>query len=315
MKPSQSSAAAVAAAPPVADRPLAGVACMALGVSLLPLMDGLAKYLSADFHVLQIVWARFAFHVAWLLPILLWRVRPRELLPRHPGQQLFRGALLLAATVCFFAAISIMPIADALALLFVSPMICTMLAPWVLGERVGPWRWAAVATGFAGALVVIRPGLGVFQWASLLALGAGICHGCYLAATRRLAGSTNPMVTLLFTGLVGLLVMSLAQPVIWTPPRAGEWLLMALLGLLAAGGHFLVIRGFDQAPAPVVAPIGYFEIVVATLVGYIGFGDFPDSWTWLGIAIIVGSGVVITLREGRSRRHTPLPPESTSTIH
>lgn len=300
--PSATAAAGPAAPRLGAERPLAGIACMALGVSLLPLMDGIAKHLSAEFHVLQVVWARFAFHIAWLLPLLLWRLRPRELLPRHPALQLLRGGFLLGATLCFFGAISVMPLADALALLFISPMICTLLSPWVLGERVGPWRWSAVAAGFLGALVVVRPGFGVFQWASLLALSAGLCHGAYLVTTRRLAGSTSPMITLLFTALLGLLVMSLVAPVVWAPPAAGDWLLMALMGLFAASGHFLVIRSFDHAPAPIVAPIGYFEIMAATLVGYLAFGDFPDPWTWLGIAIIVGSGVVIALREGRSRR-------------
>lgn len=296
------------------DRPLAGIGCMLLGVSVVPLMDGIAKFLSSDFHVLQIVWARFAFHIAWLLPILLWRFRPRELLPRHPALQLLRGGFLLGATLCFFTAIRVMPIADALALLFISPMICTLLSPWVLGEHVGPWRWAAVAAGFVGALVVIRPGFGVFQWISLLALAAGAMHGGYLVTTRRLSGSTSPMVTLFFTALVGLVTMSFALPLVWTTPAAGDWLLMGLMGLFAAGGHFLIIRSFDQAPAPIVAPIGYFEIVVATVIGYYVFGDFPDSWTWAGISIIVASGIVIALRESRSRRSAPLP-ESAGTIH
>jgi drug/metabolite transporter (DMT)-like permease len=285
----------------VHERPLAGIVCVALGVSLIPLMDGFAKHLSGDFHVFQVAWGRFAFHIVWLLPFILWRLNPREIFARHPGLQLLRGVLLLAATLCYFSAIAWMPIADALALLFISPMICTALSPIVLGEHVGRWRWAAVATGFIGALVVIRPGLGMFQPAALLALGAGACHGGYLLATRRLAGRTNPTVTLLFTGLVGLAALSLAMPVVWRPPAATDWLLMALMGLFAASGHFLIIRGFNQAPASIVAPIGYFEIVVATIVGYVGFGDFPDSWTWAGITIIVASGIVITLREGRQR--------------
>lgn len=301
-------------APATIDRPLAGIGCMLLGVSVVPLMDGIAKFLSSDFHVLQIVWARFAFHIAWLLPIVLWRFRPRDLMPRHPRLQLLRGGFLLGATLCFFTAIRVMPLADALALLFISPMICTLLSPWVLREHVGPWRWAAVAAGFAGALVVIRPGFGVFQWIALLALAAGALHGGYLVTTRRLSGSTRPMVTLLFTALLGLVAMSFTLPLVWRPPAGGDWLLMALMGLFAAGGHFLIIRGFDQAPAPIVAPIGYFEIVVATMVGYLAFGDFPDSWTWIGISIIVASGIVIALRESRTRRPAPLP-ESTGTIH
>jgi len=292
------------------DRPLAGIVCVALGVSLVPLMDGVAKYLSSDFHVFQIVWGRFAFHIAWLLPFILLQLEWRDLFSRHPGLQLLRGAFLLGATLCYFSAIAWMPIADALALLFISPMICTGLSPLVLGERVGPWRWLAVAAGFVGALVVIRPGFGVFQPAALLALGAGAFHGCYLLATRRLAGRTNPLVTLVFTALVGLVAMTVTLPALWHPPDATEWLLMALMGLFAASGHFLIIRGFNQAPAPIVAPIGYFEIVVATIVGYVGFGDFPDSWTWAGIVIIVASGIVITLREGPRRSAVP-PTRST----
>lgn len=293
------------------ERPLAGIACMALGVSVVPLMDGVAKYLSGEFHVFQVTWGRFAFHVAWLLPFVLWRLRPRDLFSGHPGLQLLRGGFLLGATLCYFGAIAWMPIADALALLFISPMICTSLSPWVLGEHVGPWRWAAVATGFAGALVVIRPGMGVFEPAAMLALGAGGFHGAYLLATRRLAGHTNPLITLLFTALVGLMVMSLAMPVVWRAPAATDWLLMALMGLFAAGGHFLIIRSFNQAPASIVAPIGYFEIAAATAVGYIGFNDFPDTTTWVGIAIIVASGIVIAVREGRQRNAGSAPTPST----
>ena len=177
---------------PVSDRPLAGIMLMAAGVSILPLMDGIAKYLVADFPVMQVVWARFAFHLLWILPLLMIWLRPSDLWPRRPVAQLVRSAFLLAATLCFFAAIRYMPIADALALLFVSPMICTLLSPLVLGERVGPWRWAAVVAGFAGALIVIRPGFGVFHWASLLALSAGVLHGLYLLGTRVLAGSGRP---------------------------------------------------------------------------------------------------------------------------
>jgi len=289
------------------ERPLAGIACVALGVSLIPLMDGVAKYLSSDFHLFQIVWGRFAFHVVWLLPFILLQLGWRDMFLRHPGLQLLRGGFLLGATICYFGAIAWMPIADALALLFISPMICTALSPWVLGERVGPWRWLAVAAGFVGALIVIRPGFAVFQPAALLALGAGALHGCYLLATRRLAGRTNPLATLVFTALVGLVAMTVTLPAVWHPPDAIDWLLMALMGLFAVSGHFLIIRGFNQAPAPVVAPIGYFEIVVATIVGYVGFGDFPDSWTWAGITVIVASGIVITLRERRPRSATALP--------
>lgn len=274
---------------------------MLLGVSIVPLMDGIAKHLSGDFSTPQLVWARFTFHLLWLFPVLLWRVRAQDLLPRMPLLQVLRGAFLLAATLCFFAAIATMPIADALALLFVSPMVTTMLSPLVLGEQVGRWRWIAVITGFVGALMVVRPGFGVFQWASLLALGAGISHGCYLLATRRLSGTTDPLITLLYTGALGFLVMTAIMPVVWVVPTASDWMWMALMGFLAASGHFLIIKAFERAPASVVAPVGYAEIVAATVIGYLAFGDFPAPWTWLGIAVIVASGVAISVREHRRR--------------
>lgn len=284
------------------DRPMLGIAFMALGVSVVPMMDGIAKGLADGYPVFQIVWARFAFHLLWLLPFLLWHGHGRSVLfPRHPGLQLLRGFLLLAATLCYFSAIALMPIADALALLFISPMVVTLLAPIVLGERVGIWRWSAVVAGFIGALIVVRPGFGVFQWASVLALGAGVLHGCYLLTTRRLAGSTNPMITLFYTGAIGLLAMSVAMPTVWVPPTPADWGWMAVMGAFAAGGHFLIIKGFDRAPAPVVAPVAYAEIVAATAVGYFAFGDFPAAWTWVGIVVIVTSGIVISIREHRTR--------------
>lgn len=282
-----------------AERVLLGIGLMALGVSVLPLMDGIAKLLAGDYAVLQVVWGRFAFHLLWLVPVLAWRARRDALVSRHPGLQLLRGMFLLGATTCFFAALVWMPIADALALLFISPMVTTVLAPVVLRERVGRWRWSAVAAGFIGALIIVRPGVGVFQWAALLALAAGVCHGCYLLTTRRLSGSTRPLVTLLYTALPGFLATSLALPLVWTPPTPQDWMLMAAMGAFAVSGHFLVIRAFEHAPATIVAPIGYAEIVAATAVGYVGFGDLPDAWTWAGIAVIVASGLVITLRERR----------------
>ena len=285
------------------DRPLLGIAFMALGVSVVPMMDGIAKSLADDYAVLQIVWARFAVHLVWLLPFLLWHGHGRSVLaPRLPGLQILRGVFLLGATVCYFSAIAFMPIADALALLFISPMVVTLLAPVILGERVGIWRWSAVVAGFIGALIVVRPGFGVFQSASVLALGAGVLHGCYLLTTRRLAGSTNPMITLFYTGAIGLLGMSFAMPAVWIAPTPLDWGWMVVMGALAAGGHFLIIKGFDQAPAPVVAPVAYAEIVAATAVGWFAFGDFPAAWTWLGIVVIVTSGLVISIREHRTRR-------------
>jgi len=289
------------------DRPLAGIALMVLGVSTLPLMDGIAKYLSADLHVIQIAWGRYLFHLLILLPLLAWRVPVRALLPRDPGLHAVRSAFLLGTTLCYFGAISFLPLADVLSLAFIGPLVCTALSPLVLREHVGPRRWAAVAIGFAGALIVIRPGLTVFHPASLLGLGAGLCYGAYLVTTRRLSGSNPPMVTLFHTAVIGAGALSVALPFVWVEPGLSGWAWMATMGALGALAHFLIIASFERAAAPVVASVSYIEIVAAAAVGWFAFGDFPDDWTWIGIGVIVASGVFVSVREGRLRRLPTAP--------
>ena len=282
-----------------------GILLVVCAMTLVPLMDGIAKHLSSDFHVFQVVWARYFFHLVILLPIVLWRYGAAGILPRKPGAQVLRGTFLLASTILFFAAISVMPLADALALVFISPLVVTALSPWLLGEQVGVRRWSAVLVGFVGVLIIIRPGAGVFQTGSLLALAAGTIFAFYLIATRKLAGSAPPLVILVYTAVIGALVMSVAMLWYWREPALADWLAMIAMGAIAAAGHFLLIKAFELAPASTLAPFTYWEIVSTTAVGYLWFGDFPHSLTWLGIAIVIGSGVYISYRESyRKRRHT-----------
>ncbi len=282
------------------DAPLSGISLMLAAMAVVPLMDGVAKHLSGSFPVLQVVWARYFFHLLILLPVVLWRHGANALLLRRPWLQIVRGGFLLGSTILFFAAIAVMPIADALALVFVAPLVVTALSPLILGERVGPRRWIAVSVGFAGVLVIVRPGLGAFHPGMLLALGAGVIYAFYSLATRKLSGSAPPLVTLAYTALLGALVMTAAVPAVWTPPDTTDLLWMVLMGALAAGGHFLVIKSFEYAEASLLAPLGYSEIVMATVVGYVFFGDFPDGWTWLGVAIVIASGVYVSVRERKS---------------
>jgi drug/metabolite transporter (DMT)-like permease len=279
------------------DRPLVGILLLVAAMSVVPFMDALAKHLSGHLPVLQVVWARYFFHFCLIFPVVLLRYGPRRLLPGRPVLQVVRGGLLLASTVLFFAAISYMPLADALALIFVSPLIVTALSPWVLGEQVGLRRRLAVIVGFCGALLIIRPGFGSLQWPALLALSAGCVFGLYLLSTRRLAGSAPPLVTLTYTAAVGAVLMSLIMPAVWVTPSLTDLGAMALMGLIAAAGHFLLIKSFDFAPASLLAPFTYSEIVMTTLLGFVFFGDFPQAWTWAGIAIVIGSGIYISLRE------------------
>ena len=281
------------------ESPLTGILLLVTAMAVVPLMDGIAKYLSATYPVSQIVWARYFFHLIVLAPLVLWRHGRSGLVPQRPGFQVLRSAFLLLSTILFFAAIALIPLADAIALVFVSPLIVTAFSPLVLGEQVGLRRWSAVIVGFLGACIIFRPGLGVLQWGSLLAIAAGTGYAFYILATRKLSGSAPPLVTLFYTALLGAVVMTAVAPFAWVAPSMTDLGLMAAMGIIAAGGHFLIIKAFEQAPASLLAPYGYTEIVMATLVGYLAFGDFPDHWTWVGIAVIICSGIYISLRERR----------------
>lgn len=279
-----------------------GIALIVAAMLVVPVNDAIAKLLSDRFATEQIVWARFLFHLLGLMPLALWRYGPRALWPARPGLQLLRGALFVLSVGLFFAALARMPLADAMALLFIAPLAVTALSPWLLGERIGPRRWAAVVVGFVGALVVLQPGSGVLAGGAPLAVAAGLAHALYLIVTRKLSGSGPALVTLAFSAVVGVAVTSLLVPFAWVTPTVTDWLLMAAMGAVAATAHLLVILAYDRAPASLLAPFGYVEIVTATLLGFLLFGDFPAPVTWTGIAIIVASGAYISLREGRAPR-------------
>lgn len=283
------------------SQPLAGILMMLTAMALLPIYNGAAKYLSADYPVAQVVWARYFFHLAVLLPLVLWRYGPRSLVPPRIRLQLLRGTLLVGDSFLFVGALALIPLADTLALTFVAPLMLTALSALVLGERVGLRRWSAVAIGFAGTLIIIRPGFAAFEPGTLLALGAGMAYAVYQLLTRKLAGSAPPLVTLGYTALVGSLVTTAALPAFWITPRPLDLALMFAMGATAAVAHFLIISAFDRAQASLLAPFNYCEMIGAVAVGYVVFGDFPGSWTWAGVLVLVGSGVYISLRERRVR--------------
>lgn len=272
---------------------------MFAATQIVPIMDGFAKYLSPRYPAWQLTWCRFFFHLLVLLPVVLAKFEWRELWPKRPYLQIARGGFLMVATGLFFASLKTVPIADALALLFCYPLIVAVLSPLLLGETVAAARWVAAIVGFSGILVILRPGFAAFEWGSIFALLAGAVYSFYFLATRRLSGTTHPLVTLAYTAVFGAVFLSLAAPFYWVPPRLEDVPHMAGIGIAAAAGHFLLILAFERAPASVLAPLGYGEILMATLIGYFVFGDFPDRLTWLGIAIVVASGTYVLLRENR----------------
>ena len=263
---------------------------------ILPVMDGLAKYLSVDLPVLQIVWARYFFTVVITLSFIIIFFRKQLVWTSKPKLQLFRGLILLCANMLFFYAISIISLTKALTLAFVAPLIVTALSPFILGEIVGYRRWLAVIIGFIGSLIVIRPGLIEFNLATLAALGTGFFYGIYFIITRKLHTADSPLLTLLITGVVGAIILSAYMPFSWIEPNPNQWLFMFCIGLCASVGHFFLILSLKYADASKLAPFSYFEIVTNVIIGYYFFSDFPDIWTWVGLLIIINSGIYITIR-------------------
>ena len=264
---------------------------------MLPIMDGFAKYLSADLPVLQITWARYFFTVVFTFPIIFLFFRKNLVWTDKPKLQITRGIILLTANICFFYAISIISLAKALTLAFVAPLIVTAFSPIFLGERVGVRRWSAVIVGFIGSLVVIRPGFVEINLASIAALGTGVMYGFYLIITRKLSTSDNPLLTLLLTGVVGAIIISFVMPFVWVKPNFNQWSIMAAIGIFACLGHFFLILSLKYADASKLAPFSYFEIITNIIIGYYFFSDFPDNWTFFGLFIIVLSGIYISRRE------------------
>jgi drug/metabolite transporter (DMT)-like permease len=264
---------------------------------MLPIMDGFAKYLSADLPVLQITWARYFFTVAFTFPVMLFFYRNQLKWSDKPKLQILRGLILLIANICFFYSISVISLAKALTLAFVAPLIVTAFSPIFLGEKVGFRRWSAVVIGFLGSLVVIRPGFVEINLASLAALGTGIMYGFYLIITRKLSTSDNPLLTLLLTGVVGAVIITCVMPFVWVKPTLNQWSMMAAIGVFACIGHLFLILSLKYADASKLAPFSYFEIITNIIIGYYFFSDFPDNWTFLGLFIIVLSGIYISRRE------------------
>jgi len=274
-----------------------------LGWMFLPVMDGFAKYLSDDLPILQITWARYFFTVAFVFPIMFFFYKKQLVWSDKPRLQIFRGLILLSANICFFYAISVISLAKALTLAFIAPLIVTAFSPILLGEKVGFRRWTAVAVGFIGSLIVIRPGFLEFNLASVAALATGFFYGFYLIITRKLSTSDNPLLTLLITGMVGALLVSIIIPFYWVKPTLNQWSLMAGIGVFACIGHLFLILSLKYADASKLAPLGYTEIIPNVIIGYYFFSELPDNWTYLGLFIIVLSGLYISRREYQLRKN------------
>jgi drug/metabolite transporter (DMT)-like permease len=258
-----------------------------------------AKLLAGSVPVVQIVWARTLVHTLFVVALFgprhgWWRL----FVTRRPATQLTRSLLLLVSTSLFFTAIGKVPLADATAVSFTSPLLVAALAGPMLGERVDLRHWLAIAAGFAGALIVIRPIGGATNPYLFLVLGNSACYAVYQILTRRVAAFDRPETSVTYSALIGTLVLSVVAPLSFKAPAGPpEWAMLATLGLLGGLGHYYVARGFTLGPASILSPFHYVQLVGAAAMGFLVFGDVPSAWTWVGAAIIIASGLYIAWRE------------------
>ena len=279
---------------------LTGIALMCGAVALFAVLDTTAKYLSAQMPTAQIVAARYltAFVLAFALvnPI----THPRLAVTRRPSMQIIRSVLMLATTVLNFVAVRYLQLDQTLSIMFSAPFIVALLAGPFLGERLDWRRWTAICVGFCGVLLVTRPGLGGIHPAALLMVGAALCYAVYGIMTRALARTDSNETTLFYTNLVGAIVMVPVLPFVWTPPQDPfSWVLTVIMGFLGGLGHYLLILGHRLAPASVLSPFIYSQMIWMITLGYLVFGDVPNRWTLAGAAVVIASGLYLIHRERR----------------
>jgi drug/metabolite transporter (DMT)-like permease len=276
---------------------------MALAMALLPCLNASAKYLGRSYPTVEIVWARYAGHFAYMIVAFFPRRGLALFETAQPAMQVVRSALLLTATAVYFSALHWTDLPTAAVISFVSPFIMVALSGTMLGEHVGPRRWAAVGVGFLGALLILRPGSGVVHLASFLVLISAACNAFYQVLTRRLALRESAETSNTYIAVVGFVLTSIAVPFFWQTPRSlFDVLLFVSLGIFGGFGHYFIVKALEWGPAGVIAPLNYGQLIGTVIIGYFAFGEWPDLWTWAGAAVIVASGLYIFNRERRLQR-------------
>lgn len=285
---------------------LAGIALMCGTLIFFACLDASAKVLAREgVDPLLTTFMRYAVSVALVSVVLNPVTTPGVFRTRRLGLQILRSLLLFGSTALNFLALRNLQLAETLSIQFAAPLAVALLAGPLLGEHSSRERLAAIAVGFLGVLVIVRPGVGTIQPAVLFSLGNMLCYALYIITTRKLAAYDSTATTMVYSGLSGLALMSPLLPWIWTEP--GSWTIWALLfavGLLGTLGHWLLVLAHARAPANVLAPFIYTQLLWSVLLGYGIFGDVPSRWTLLGAAIIVASGLYLLARE-RARRPAP----------
>jgi len=276
---------------------LAAIAVMCLASLCFIAMHGFIKTVRGDVPIGMIIWSQYTIQAVLLTTLLAPRLS-RVIDTRMIGLQVLRALALMAAVSGMFVAVGLMPLADAITIGFVAPLMIAAAASWFLRERVTRSQWLAILIGFAGVLIVIRPGTSIFDAASLVPLGAAVCVALYQTLTRPISQVVTPTSMLYAATLVGLAVSSLALPLTWETPSLAQTGFLTIAACFGAAAHFLLIRAYHAAPASLVAPFAYSEIVWASAIGFAAFGDVPDGATLIGGAILIASGLYL-LRKPR----------------
>jgi drug/metabolite transporter (DMT)-like permease len=288
-------------APARADRPFKGIALILASTVFLGASDVTAKYLSASLPSIEIAWIRFLVFALIMSPAMLPGSPLFALRTERRGLHLLRGAALLGSSLFFISGLRYLPIAEASATGFVSPLFVTALSIIFLGEKVGLRRWIATALGLLGVIIILRPGTGAFHPAAFFPLVSALAWACTLIMTRMLSGSERAVTTMTYSSIAGVCILSTLVPFVWVAPTWHDILFGVFIGVASTAGQWIVVLAFRYADASVLAPFSYTQLLWVSILGFLVFGEVPDIWTITGAAFIVASGLYTAHRE-RVRR-------------
>ena len=303
-----SSAPSPAASP--TDRILRAILAILLSVTCFSVLNAMSKTLSAHYPVIEVIWARYFFAFVFMMAIFLPRSGRELFRIRRLDTQVVRGLLLFLSSYLYFHGIVHLPLSTAACISLTSPIIVTALSSRLLGEPVGGRRWAACGVGFVGALIVVRPGHAAFDWHVLLIVASTVSSAFYQIFSRRYGQTERPDASATVATIVGTLVAAPLLPFEWVTPAWGwDVALFVGMGVMAGVGHYFLTIAYSQAPAAVISPFNYAQLIGAAILGYFVFNDVPDLWTWVGAGVIISSGLYIGHRE-RIRYRSTKPPST-----
>jgi drug/metabolite transporter (DMT)-like permease len=270
------------------------VALLVAGLATASLSGAFLKLMAAELNVAVMTFGRYAGYLVVLLPIALWRYGRQVVLPPAASTQFLRATMILAATLSFVISVRYLPLATAVAILYIYPFLVALLSPWILAERAGPATWLGVVCGFIGILIVMRPDLGVINVGTVAAIATGGFYAFHIMVTRKLANAAPALVSNTYMALVAIALITPFAWAWWQPVSLNQAAVLFVMGAINAVSHLLIISAFARASAPALAPFTYAEIVAAVGWGLLFFADIPDAVTFVGIAVIIASGVMVS---------------------